>query len=427
MSLTTSQKRIVFGLMIVVIVFIGLFFAFRKSNPKPVNLTIWSVVGEKDSFQPIINRFRSQYPHININYVLKEEATFYQDFINALANNQAPDILFIYNDWLPIYSSYLTYLDLTKQKTINLLYLNQNYPQNIVSGMVSSQKYLRGAPLFVDNLALYYNQDIFNYYNIALPPKNWSEIIELIPKLRKINDKGQLERAAIAFGSIDNIEHLSDILTMLLINYNNPLVESQQKRFTLNDKTAEEAINFYLQFSDPKSALYTYNENFSNSIESFSQGKAAMYLGYFSDQAKIKKYSPSLNYKVSYLPYFSSPESKKNFGRILFGVVNRKTYHYNEAWSFLTFLMQQDTANFYFSLTKNPPARSDLINYYLNDPTSGVFIQQILTTKFFYPFDYQKVDEVFKNLLKEIRYQNYSVRESLERANSRLNFYWQEQ
>lgn len=426
MSLTVSQKRIILGITVGIVIFFVLIFSFRQKRPPSITLTIWALEDDLKTFQPILKQFQNYYPYIKFNYVLKDPKTFESDYIKALADNNPPDIFMIYDSWLIPYWYRIGFLDLSKEKNFNAFYIEQNYPDNITPVILAQNRYLVGIPLYIDTLALYYNQDYFNYFNIPLPPKSWQEVISLIPKLRKINEKGQLVRSAIALGSINNIEHLKDILAMFLFNFNNRIV-SEGKKVLLKEGSAKKAIEFYLQFSDFKSPNYTYNEDLDNSLKSFAEGKTAMVLGYYTDQKIISSYNPQLNYKAYYLPYFSSPETKINYPKSLIVVVSNRSRYFNQAWAFLKFLSQKETANLYYSLTGKPPARKDLIALYLNDPKSGIFNQQILTSKFFYQFNEQSIKEIFKTLLEEIVYQNYSIEKALSRANDRFEFLWSQQ
>ncbi|MGB9681336.1 MAG: ABC transporter substrate-binding protein [Minisyncoccia bacterium] len=425
MGLTVSQKRIILGVVASFIIFLLLVFSFRQKRPPSVTLTIWALEDDQKTFQPILKQFQSYYPNVKFNYVLKDEKTLEEDYIKALANNNPPDIFMIYDSWLSVFWDRIAFLDLSKEKNFNSFYVDQIYPDNIKARIFPEKRYLAGVPLYIDTLALYYNQDYFNYFNIPLPPKSWAEVISLIPKLRRINEKGQLVRSAIALGTVNNIDHFKDILAMLFFNFGNNII-GPEKKSLLKEKSAQEALQFYLQFSDSKSSNYTYNENLDNSLKSFAEGKTVMVLGYYTDQKTIQEYNPNLNYKVTYLPYFSSPESKINYARSLLVVVSDRSPRYSYAWAFLKFLAQKETGNLYYSLTGKPPARKDLIALYLNDPKSGVFVQQILTSRFFYQFNPQKIEEVFKTLLEEIIYQNYPIEKALERAKDRFEFYWQQ-
>ncbi|MGE4554870.1 MAG: ABC transporter substrate-binding protein [Candidatus Paceibacterota bacterium] len=425
MSLTLSQKRILFGVVVGIILFFVLIFSFRQPKQKPVTLTIWALEDELKTFQPILNQFRAYYPNVQFNYVLKDESTFEKDYLQALADNKAPDLFMVYDSWLSRYWNRIYFFDLSKEKNFTPLYIKQIYPDNIVFRILPENRYLTGIPLYIDTLALYYNQDIFNYFNIPLPPKSWQEVINLIPKLRKVNEKGQIERSAIALGTIENIDNFKDILAMLLFNFGNPIIKAD-KQSTLNEKTAQEAINFYLQFSNPRSSLYTYNENFPSSLKSFAEGKTVMVLGYYTDSKIIKAYNSLLNYKVAPLPYLRSPEEKINYPKSLIVVASDRSSKLDWAFLFLKFLSQRQTGELYFSLTGKPPARRDLIEAHLNDLRSGIFIQQILTSRFFYQFNDEKITEIFKTLLKEIVYQNYEIEKALKRAQDRFEFYWQQ-
>ena len=61
MTLISRQKKIllVTGLIIVSIVFFGI--KFHKTKQVPVNLEIWGILDNSQTFLPIINNFQKQY------------------------------------------------------------------------------------------------------------------------------------------------------------------------------------------------------------------------------------------------------------------------------------------------------------------------------------------------------------------------------
>ena len=212
MSLTSHQKKIVLIAFVVIflIAFAGIFF--RKVRPKPITLEIWGIRDDPSAFELITQAYNKSYPHITVNYTLKDEKTYHEDLLRAFADNQAPDILMLQDNWLPVYQDKIYPLDLNTDKYFNVFDLKQDYSPISLSGIIEDN-HLLGLPLYTDTLVLYYNQDVFKHYNIVLPPTTWEEILDLIPTLRQVNPQGRISRAAIALGLASNIEWETDILS----------------------------------------------------------------------------------------------------------------------------------------------------------------------------------------------------------------------
>jgi len=433
MTLTIRQKKIllIVGLIIISIVFLGI--KFHKAKPTPVSLEIWGIIDDSKIFSPIIDNFQKKYPYTRINYTLKDKNTYYEDLLKAFSDNQAPDIFMLWNSNLPYYENKISYLDLKKDKDLNLFDLDQTYPQ-IAKNELLKGDYLLGIPLYVDSLALYYNRDIFNYYNIALPPATWEEVLNLISRLRRINNQGQITRAAIALGSPYNVRWNFDIISALMMQYGSNIIDIDKKQTTfkydllINDKKispGEEALKFYTQFSDSRSRYYNWNDNFTDSVIAFSKGETTMLIGYNQAQKIIKEYSPNLNYGIASLPQFAGNSSNKiNYGDTMSLVVSQNSKYPEECWQFLKFLAQKDAAEFYYLQTKNPPARLDLIQNYVNEPISGIFTRQILTSQNWHQYDFQEITKIFQEMIEDITNKGKSPIQAIITATDKIDFFW---
>jgi len=426
--MTSRQKTILFVVIGIVIGFIVLSILLRRQNPKPVSLEMWGVIDEPAVFTPFINSFQKNNPHISVHYIKKDPATYQNDLLKAFAANKAPDIFMLFGNWLPSYQGKIEPLNLKKDKDLNSLIISQTFPQVVQDDLVNND-FLLGIPLSIDTLALYYNKDIFDYYNIALPPKTWDEVVKLIPKLRKTNSQGQVTRAAIALGTSNNIDWASDILSELMMQLGSSMIDKTYQKVTFDEPVTqnglkiipgEEALKYFTQFANPKSSLYTWNNSFPNAVSAFSQGKTAMIIGYNQAQNTIQKEAPGLRYSIASFPLLSSNKEKINYARTMNLVVFNRSSYLKEAWQFLKYLIQLDNSQYYFLQTKNPPARLDLISLAINDPQAGVFASQILTSRDWYQIDSQEISTIFNEMIESVVLQNIPPNQAISTAASRI-------
>jgi multiple sugar transport system substrate-binding protein len=432
--MTSRQKKIIFGALGAIIFFIIIAIAFRKPVNKPATLEIWGVNDNPSVMYSLTSSFQKLYPNITVKYTQKEASTYQNDLLQAFASNKGPDIFIIPGNWIPLYQDKIASLDLTKDKDLNLRIINETYPQIVQDDLVSGNSLL-GIPLSIDTLALYYNKDIFDYYKIPLPPQTWQDVLNLVPKLRKINTQGQIIRAAIALGTSNNVAWSTDILSDLMMQLGTQMVDKQNQRVTFDNSISQtfptaipsiEALQDYTQFADPQSKLYTWDNGFPNSVYAFSQGKTAMMIGYSQDRKLIQQYAPDLRYGVAPFPYIGDLNTKIDYGRTMDIVVFNRSSHIQEAWQFLKYLSQTGSASYYFSQTKNPPARLDLISSAMNDPQVGIFASQILTSRDWYQIDFQQVNQIFSDMINSVLLNNITPDVALSTAASRLEFLWQQ-
>ncbi|MGC8880786.1 MAG: extracellular solute-binding protein [Minisyncoccia bacterium] len=427
MALTHQQKKII-SLVAGILIFIVLVAFFRKRPPKYVSLEMWGIYDEPEIWDQIIYQFNKYYPHIQINYTLKDNQSYHNDLLQAFAENKSPDIFMVLGEWLPKYQNKINPLNLKTEKQLNLKYLQDNYPEIVVNELIKNNQ-LRGIPLSVDTLALYYNKDIFNYFNIALPPKTWEEIIELIPTLRQIDVNGNLNRGAIALGTSNNVNWASDIFATLIMQNDGSIIDPNYLFFDLNkNNSGVKALQFYTQFADFKNKNYTWNENKINSILSFARAKTAMVIGYERAYNYIKQQNPQLNFGITTFPQFKNNPLNISYASTINLIVNNRSRSDKKqaAWLFLKFLLNPQISEKYYLLSGHPPARRDLIAKYLNDPVRGVFISQILSSRSFYQFDFEKIKDIFGEMISLVNKKKANYWDAVDSAEQKLNFLWKQ-
>jgi ABC-type glycerol-3-phosphate transport system substrate-binding protein len=434
--MTSHQKKIILGIIIFIVAFIILTIILKKPSHKATTLEMWGLYDSPQVINALIDSFSKANPNVTIHYTQKDPNSYYNDLINSFANNKAPDIFFLFGNWIPIFQNKIASLDLTKDPNLNLRLINETYPQIVQDDLVNNNSLL-GIPLSIDTLALYYNKGIFNYYSIPLPPQTWQEILNLIPKLRKTNPQGQITRAAIALGTSSNIQWSPDILSELMMQLGSSMVDKQNTLVTFNRSLSgnsqiipgREALKAYIQLADPKSKYYTWPDTFPNDINAFSQGQTTMVIAYHLADQFIKAQSPSLYYGIAKFPIFNliSNPNPVNFGRTMDLVVSNRSASPDIAWQFLKYLSSREASQYYFAQTKNPPSRLDLINLASSDEKVGVFANQILTSKNWYQFDFQQVNSLFSKMINDVVLGNIPAEQAVNTAAAGLELGWQQQ
>lgn len=432
--MTLRQKKILFIALAIILGFTALSLALRRPASKPAIIEMWGTNNPASIFSPLINSFQKKYPRITVRYTQKDAATYYNALLQAFADNKAPDIFVLPGNWLPVYKNKIVALDLTKDKDLNLRLFQETYPQIVQDDLIDNNV-LFGMPLSIDTLALYYNRDLFEYYKIPLPPQSWDDVLKMIPKLRKINSQGQITRAALALGTSENVRQSADILSALMMQLGSPMADKQYQKIIFDDTPSSsaqtssgvKALKYYTQFANSQSSLYTWNGDFPNSPEAFYQGKAAMMLDYNQAQAIIKKNAPDLRYGIAPFPGIAGSEKKINYGKTMNAVVSSRSLYTEQAWQFLKHLGEKQSAQYYLLQTKNPPARLDLITLASNDAQMGVFASQILTSRDWYEFDFQKVNSAFDKMIDDLALRGVSPEKAISDAAYALQLEWQQQ
>ena len=380
-------------------------------------LIFWGV-DNISAYRATIDNYSKLYDRkVQIQYHQIPEANFENELVRAMAKNQGPDILMFHNSWLLKQGDLLTP---ATDAQISLASLRQNFPQ-VVEKDFTYQNKVYALPLYLDTLALFYNKDIFNANAVVFPPANWNDFTNLATRLTKKQTSGQISLAGAAIGSSDkNITNATDILNTLMIQYGSPMVNPQYMRADFGAQ-GKQAFDFYLQFADPKSSSYVWNQNLGNSFDLFSQGQTAMIFSYANQISYLKQKNPLLNFVVAIMPQFNS-SNPKNYAAYWGLAVSSKSSNPDLAWDFIKYLTTDPQNSLtYLQATKRPPALNTLINQYLNDPNLNVFAKQSLTAVSWYQPDSDQISQIFSNAVELVLNGKTNSQQALDQASAQIN------
>ncbi len=409
-----------------------------KEKMQPITLEYWRVWDGPDDFADIIAKYKQLHPYVTINYTKLRYDEYEEKLIDAFAEDRGPDIFSIQNTWIRKYKSKIapmpstitmaypvvkgtlkkeTVIELRTKKSLTLKELQDKFLDVVYDDVVIKDKGEKedkpteknyALPLYVDNLAMFYNRDLLNNAGIIQIPRFWNkEFYKDVKKLTKQNNKGKIVQAGVALGGSDNIVHSPDILSVLMMQSGAVMMdESRRVMFHLEQVDAngqsfypgQMALRFYSDFANPAKEVYTWNKNMDNSLDLFAQGKLAIMFGYSYMIPQIRAQAPKLNFSVARLPQIEGND-EVNFANYWVEVVSKKILTDPEdikkgqkyvkqkldtAWDFLQFLTAEEQAKMYLQKTKRPTALRSLIESQIDDQDLGVFAEQLLTAKSWY-------------------------------------------
>lgn len=339
-----------------------------------VTLTYWGLWETEQVMQPVIADFEKSHSNIKINYLKQSPKQYRERLSSSLARGEGPDLFRIHNTWLPMFSQDLAAVP---SKTVGALNLSQNFYPSALRDLTKGNQYY-GIPLEVDGLGLYVNEDLFKQAGLVYP-KTWEELRTTAIKLTVKDSAGNLLISGVAMGKVNNVEHWSDILGLMML----------QNGVDLSNPTgnlAEDALVYYTLFSRPPDN--TWDENQDNSILAFAQGKAAMIFAPSWEAFEIKKINPDVNFKILAVPQL--PGVNLSWSSFWAEGVWQKSKNQKEAFEFLQYLASKETmAKLYAEEAKirlfgEPYARMDLGKNILNDSYAGAYVSQASNSQSFY-------------------------------------------
>jgi ABC-type glycerol-3-phosphate transport system substrate-binding protein len=208
-----------------------------------------------------------------------------------------------------------------------------------------------GIPLMYDGLALFYNKDLVNAAADVQLPKSWWDLETAATKMTVRDEAtGEVKVAGAAMGLVDNVDHWSDIVGLMLKQSGVDLLVDDEA----NNKKIKDVLTFYTLF---RTKDKVWDESLPSSTELFAKGKLAFYFGpswrvFNIEDMKI----PGLNYEITTVPQLPTLEGATNSQSLakdseLTNIhwasywvegVNPQSKNQAEAWKFLEYLSAKE-------------------------------------------------------------------------------------
>lgn len=121
-----------------------------KTNVEEINFSSWGSVTETKILSELISNYEKKNPNIKINFMHIPQ-NYFQKLHLLFASSTAPDVIFINNLYLPVYSDHLEDLS-------SIIIEEEYYPQAI--GALSYEGKLYAIPRDISNFVFFYNKNI---------------------------------------------------------------------------------------------------------------------------------------------------------------------------------------------------------------------------------------------------------------------------
>jgi ABC-type glycerol-3-phosphate transport system substrate-binding protein len=311
---------------------IGKFFSGggKVANP-PITLNIWGLWESPEVMDSLIQKYKSLYPNITINYDNRSimAPPLYKDTVKGrLSQAGVPDIILVHNSWVSEIKDYLAPAPasvITPQS-----YSQRFYPVSSQSAVIDGSIY--ALPMYYDGLVLAYNKKHFEEINQTTPPTAWEEFRRLALNLTQVGTDGNYVRYGAAIGTADNIDFFSDIIGLMFAQAGIKVPDD------LGSKAAQDALAFYTTFSrDDK----VWNGSLPEASKLFSQGKVSMIFTPTWNLLDIIKASPDLDIGVAPVPQ-AQPGTPVSWASFWMYSVPKSGTNTEAAWQFINFLTQDE-------------------------------------------------------------------------------------
>lgn len=387
-------------------------------------ITIWGTF-PKSSISDALESINASNNNLTLNYTQKDIASYQEDLIESFAAGNGPDLFIITPDMIIKNKNFIykiPYASYPKEKFIN----------SFIDGasIYMDNDGILGYPLLVDPMVLYYNKDILSNEGIVYPPSTWDELFTLNPSLTKRDNFGTISQSMIALGQYSNIKNAKAIISTLLLQNNNQIVKQKDSTYVsaltdniqnLSVSPLESVLKFFTEFSNQSKSGYSWNISLPNSLDMFTSGKLAFYLGRASELFKIQEVNPNLSFNVTQIPQIKDASIKRTYGDIYAVVVNKKTTNFNSAFLVASSLSSGDSLkNLSAGVSLPSASRSLLADKPKDNPYLATFFNSALISRSWVDPDGVKSDSVFKELVENILSNSLSISSAMSKAHGQL-------
>lgn len=311
-------------------------------------ITVWGLWETEADFQVLADAYTSENSNVTITYVERDATDYHGTTLGRISTtgSQAPDIIMVHNTWRSEFEDFLAPLPtavMTEQEYNNTFY------DTALSDFKGANNGIYAIPLMFDSLGLYYNTDLLEAEGYTSGPEdNWDELIQQARQLTKYDENGRIEVAGLAMGTSTNVEFSSDIVNLLILQQGAEPVNSNGMSGLADDTLAEEALEFYTDFSIEDEL---WNDTLDRDITMFAEGRLAMM---FAPSWRVHDIASAqnefLNFDIAPVPQLSNFEGQDvNWSNYwAFGVTGTSTRQ-AEAWEFLEWASQPDQLRMYYT------------------------------------------------------------------------------
>ncbi len=386
-----------------------------------VTLTFYGLFDNEDVYTPFIDAYQKSHTNVTILYKKYTDPDAYLSLIvNELAEGEGPDIFMLHNTWFPGNYKKLTPAPASEitPEIFRSSFVDVTSDDLIIPDSTNAEQ-VWGIPLYVDTLALYYNDAHFEDALTAQgkPSTTWDGIKNDVTLLNRQDQSFErFERSGIALGRSDNILRAFDILMMMMLDYKVNFYSDDLTQATFaNDPNALKALELFTSFGLPSQKNYSWNKYLADAdssekeLTTFAKGKLSMLFGYsytyndiLTEVNRLKQEDQETidvdDVKIQEAPQAFDPatsaETRKAYASYFVPVVSRTSVNSDYAWDFLLSMTNTSLLEGYNAVTHRPSALRSLITDEMKDPIYGVFAAQVgyaHSIPMVYPSDYKAV------------------------------------
>ena len=348
-----------------------------------IELTYWQYEFESkvDAIDALIEQFEAENPGITVEQQTFPYDAFPQQVAAAVAAGEGPDVVNLFYGWLPAWAD-AGYLIPLPEETFNPATIESDFIPTVQAARYEDAYW--GLPTAVRNLALFYNQDMFDEAGITEPPATWNEFVEVARRLT-VGENGRYER--IGYGIAPDGQDHNLVREVLVRQFGGVPYNEDNTQVSYNSPEGKEAFAFYTSWGTGDAI------GVPNFVPGGSSGSSAGYrTGFLAERIAmvidgsfaIDAFNEAgFNWSVAELPVLEEGGTQANFSSFwmngLTPLAEESPETLEAASRFLEFLTSEVAMQTWLEEVGELPARAALTEdpALAEDPVYGPFIRAL--------------------------------------------------
>ncbi len=386
-------------------------------------INVWGSV-EKNLMEEFLVSLRDiDKSYDQVKYTEIDPTEFDQKLTEALATGNGPDIFMFTEESILKHKAkiYPIPYEVISERDFKDKYIEE-------AEILLTSEGILGVPFFVDPMVMYWNRDIFSSAGVSSPPKKWEEFYSLSQKITETDQDLNVLISFISFGEFRNLNHAKDIVATLMMQADSKMTSLNEKgeleielgkTFDGKNETVQEAINFFVQFSNPSKSVYTWNRSMPRSDNAFVGNDLALYIGYASEINDIRAKNPNLNFDVTYMPQASNGRTV-TFGKLTSLALSKNSRKIESAFGVLSTMSSDGLLAEISRIVELPPVARTLLSDKPTSPYATVFYDSALFSKAWLDPEPASTDIVFQSMIENIVSGRDRVSNAISRASAEM-------
>ena len=388
-------------------------------------VVIWGTFGQQEMvalFQDVRENNKAfevvQYREFN-------KDTFESELVNAIAEGRGPDLIMMSSEQMVTLRPKMLALP---YETLPLRTIKDLYVDGVEIFTFPAGTY--AIPFAVDPLVLYWNRDLFASNGLAEAPATWEEVVNLVvPNITVVDDRHNIIQSALAFGEYRNLVNPKAILLTLAMQSGSQMIYlnggsyevglDRHVEIASKKRPLQLAMEFFTDFSNANSQLYTWNRVQQNDKNAFLAGELAMYFGLASEYRDISNKNPNLNFDVAPMPQGSTATIKRTYGNFYGFAIPKASYNPDGAYqAVLTLTSPEFAAKLASQYTMISPRRDVIAQGDLDPVIQGAMNASLIARGWLDPSAEQTdaiLQEMVENVVSNRERINQAVGDTLKR------------